>query len=279
MLTEEELHNLHTIYWSHEDNLYRREKGGSSEFGFRTNDIFDDNIYMFPERYIPSRVNEEGKHKIYTVIDGNVCICGCSLCNKLYVMRHIETGKELAVGSSCITKAKGHLTAKFKKYEDYDDDKQIVEISKIKKSYDEFENYLKDLGKRRCNKCYDLVYTQNRKPNKKNITKDDYVNTNAPAYCYKCDDKYEDNFKCKNCNDRLVLDINTEWEDFKYKFCSMCANGELKYYFNINYDEKDKYKQKYRIKWDSTVKKWYQITTIKKLNDNLRKIIHSISKI
>lgn len=275
MLTAEQLEKEYSIYWCVGDNLYRRENGGKSEFGLRTNDIFGDDIYKHPERYVPSRANTEGKHKIYTAIRGNVCICGCSLCSKLYVMRHIETGDELAVGSSCITKAKGHL---FEKYNYYFD-----EIEPIRKEYIKFDEYLKDLGKVKCTKCYDLVYSQNRKPHKKNITKDDYNNAHAnPPYCYKCDEKYENNPKCVNCKDRIVPDIN-RWcyyeithinkdytEDierlYSDKFCVDCSKKELKIGFNIKYDEKDKFKKWYNVKWDCNNKMWYKITTFEKIS-------------
>lgn len=272
MLTSEELFTKHSIYLSAQDNLYKRERGGASEFGLRTEDIFGDNIYMFPERYIPSRANKTGKenkHIIYNTIDGKVCVCGCALCNNLYVMRHVESGQELAVGSSCITKAKGHL---YKKYDSYNE-----EIEPIKKEYNNFDNYLKDLGKRRCSNCYDLVYAHNRKPNKKNITEKDYVNTSMPPYCYKCDEKYIKNPKCINCNDILVCDITCDYEQSINKVCSGCSNSNLKFYLNISYADKDKYK-KYKTKWDSSVKKWYVITSLKTLNDCLKKLVDSIVK-
>jgi hypothetical protein len=268
MLTIDELYDMHAIYWSAVDNLYRRDKGGKSEFGLRTNDIFNDDIYKFPEKYVPARVNTNdtaAKHNIYTAIEGNVCICGCSLCNKLYVMRHIETGKELAVGSSCITKAKGHL---FKKYDYYFD-----EIESIKEEYKKFDEYLKDLDKRRCSKCYDLVYAQNRKPHKKNITKDDYCNTENPPYCYKCDEKYKNRQKCMICDDRIVWGINQCATDkcginksYSHKFCEECSKKDLKFGFNIKYDEKDEYKKKYNVKWDTDNKMWYKITTFEKIS-------------
>jgi hypothetical protein len=257
MLTAEQLNDTHNIYWSAEDNLYRREQGGRSEFGLRTNDIFGDDIYEYPERYVPSRANTGGKHNIYTAIRGNVCICGCSLCSELYVMRHIETGNELAVGSSCIKKAKGHL---FEKYTDW-----YAPIEPIRKEYIKFDEYLKDLGKRRCTKCYDLVYACNRKPHKKNITKEDYSNPEKAPYCYKCDEKYENNIKCLNCKDRMIIDINRYCE----KFCDDCSTKELKFGLNIKYDEKDEYKKKYKVKWDSSNKMWYKITTREKINENL----------
>jgi hypothetical protein len=262
MLTAEQLEKEYSIYWCVGDNLYRREQGGRSEFGLRTNDIFGDDIYKHPERYVPSRTTTGGRHTgerhtLYTAIDGNVCICGCSLCSELYVMRHIETGKELAVGSSCIKKAKGHL---FEKYSDW-----YAPIESIRKEYIKFDEYLKDLGKRKCTKCYDLVYSCNRKPYKKNITKKDYCDTEKAPYCYKCDEKYENNIKCLNCDDRLISSIN----EYCHYFCEDCSKKELKFGFDILYGEKDKYKAIYKVKWDNNIRTWYKITTREKINENL----------
>lgn len=274
MLTADELYKDHSIYWSAEYSLYRREKGGESKFGLRTDDIFGDNIYNFPELYIPSRANMAGENIIYTVIDGTVCICGCNKCKNLYIMRHIESGKEFAVGSSCIKKAKGHLLDKYKE--------ENKEIDHIKNEYKKFDNYLKDLVKPRCAKCYDLMCVKNRKPHKKNITVEDYCDKHP--YCYKCDDRYENNSKCINCDDRIVLGINTEFQQarqLRWAVCSGCVDcldNRFKFYFNISYGDKDKYKQKYNTKWDATAKKWYLITTFRGLDDYLKNLILSVVK-
>jgi hypothetical protein len=262
MLTENQLNVKHNIYWFENEQMYRRIIGGVSEFGYRTNDIFGDNIYVNPERFIPSRGTNINGSYIYQKVEGKTCICGCDKCKNLFVMCHIESNKEIAVGSSCITKAKGHL---YKKYNDTDDN----EIKNIKKEYDQFDNYLKDKDKIRCFTCYTLVYAKSRKPNKKNITAKDYCDTENPPYCYKCDIKYINNTKCLNCNDRIVQDINKTTIMYNDKFCEECSNIELKFQLDIKYDEKDEYKKRYKIKWDNNIKKWYIITTLEKINHNL----------
>lgn len=272
MLSPDELIEKYGIYWMTNDNLYRRWNSGTSEFGLRTEDIFGDNIYKFPELYMPSRAAITAReHTTYTSITGTVCICGCSLCKNLYIMCHIESGKEFAVGSSCIKKAKGHL---FKKYDDW-----YPPVEPIKREYKKFDDYLKDLIKPKCVKCYDLLRTRNNKPHKKNITAEDYIDSHP--YCYKCDDRYENNSKCIICNDKIVVGINSKVEqakEIKWGFCSdcdCCSDSRFKFYFNISYSDKDKYKEKYNTKWDATAKKWYLITTFKGLDDDLKKIISS----
>jgi hypothetical protein len=259
MLTAKQLNDLHTIYWSVEENLYRRGEGGKSEFGYRTDDIFGVNIYENPEKYEPSGRIELKSRSIYEEVKGTICVCGCSKCSKLFKMRHIETEKELAVGSSCIKKARGHI---MDMYKDNDD----IEIIRVKKEYDKFNKYINDKIKLCCYSCLEFLYTGNKKDHKKNITDTDYNNahSNLP-YCYKCDKKYKNNPKCLNCKDRIVSTIN-EYSD---NFCLDCSKKELKFGLNIKYDEKDEYKKKYNVKWDCDNKMWYKITTFEKISPAL----------
>jgi hypothetical protein len=56
MLTENQLNVKHNIYWFEDEQMYRRIIGGVSEFGYRTNDIFGDNIYVNPVFHKPKLV-------------------------------------------------------------------------------------------------------------------------------------------------------------------------------------------------------------------------------
>jgi len=97
------LYKKYSVYYNFSFDAWMRDKKCNSNKDFELGDITEiitgDNILLKNNSFIDEK--EEG-------IKGNICVCGCDKCGKLYKLYHLQTKTAFMVGSSCITKA-GHI--------------------------------------------------------------------------------------------------------------------------------------------------------------------------
>lgn len=222
---------------------FRRWVGGVSELGNRTMNCIGFNMLFNPELFNPVFLNDKPVE-----IEGNICICGCSLCSNLYLTNHIESGHQFWVGSSCIEKNRKNLEKKLKELlEKLKNDSNSLTIKqrntmenlyerlyKSKIEYDKFHRWELDKLRPKCLDCYDYLYTKNRKDIIKNIN--DY----GDNYCFKCEEKRNaPNCVCCNkkifCND-VYNEDNTKKHLYKLDYCDDCGNNYKLHTFSSNID-------------------------------------------
>ena len=98
----EYLREKHNLYYDYDINAWMRSEGKwdkkNFELGAVTKLITGENVMTKGNSYV---------RFLAMKIDGNICVCGCPLCNFLYPMYHKKTNICFMVGSECIKKA-GH---------------------------------------------------------------------------------------------------------------------------------------------------------------------------
>ena len=96
------LKERYNVYYNHLNEAWVRNEGkwvrNDFDLGVVTELITGENILTIGKSYV--------KYKEYSVA-GEICICGCPFCTKLYRLYHIKTNECFLVGSKCIKKA-GH---------------------------------------------------------------------------------------------------------------------------------------------------------------------------
>lgn len=99
---QEKLYNDYNVYYNELKGAWVRSQGKWNrrdfELGIITKLITGDNILIKGESYVD--YNEDLER-------GQICICGCPMCEKLYRLYHRKTDICFLVGSVCIRKA-GH---------------------------------------------------------------------------------------------------------------------------------------------------------------------------
>ena len=98
----EYLREKHNLYYDDTQHAWMRSEGKwdkkNFELGAVTKLITGENVMTKGNSYV---------RFLAMKIDGNICVCGCPLCNFLYPMYHKKTNICFMVGSECIKKA-GH---------------------------------------------------------------------------------------------------------------------------------------------------------------------------
>jgi len=175
---KDKLKERYNVHYNHLHKAWVRNEGkwvrNDFDLGVVTELITGENILTTGESYV--------KYVEHSV-KGEICICGCPFCTKLYRLYHIKTDECFLVGSKCIEKA-GH------------------------------PNFINNL---KCGKT---------------------------------------NGFCRECKFPLIR--QGERKNSKKEFPNICidCNKPVKIYFQISFDDKDKFK-KYGTKWNPELKKWY----------------------
>ena len=244
------VYNITTKKIGNGKSQFRRWVGSTSELGNRTMNCIGYNMLFNPELFNPVFSSFRDGEPIS--IEGNICICGCSLCNKLFLTNHIESGHQFWVGSSCIEKSRKNMEKKLneliikmenKGLTDKEKSTMIKLYEKLNKSkieYDKFHRWELDKEKIRCADCKIVLYTKKGKDIVKNIENEDYTNPQKDKRCFKCDEKYKAN-NCLCCDNKLLLNCkynedNTKEHLYKLDYCYDCGTNYKLHTFTSNID-------------------------------------------
>ena len=282
MLSKQELLDIHDITTKviGKGRLqFERFVGSKSELGERTMDCIGVNMLFRPELFNPVFSIFDNKEPIRKGGDDNdetfVCVCGCSLCKKLFLTHHIKSGHQFWVGSSCIEKNRRNVEKRFNELVEKLRDggltiKQRIKLEELYKilynakiEYDKFHRYILDEGRYKCVgvNCNVDLYTTNGKNRVKNITNEDYRDGNPLCFC--CKEKRLFECKCINCDKKLIYDAkyNVNTTDrilYKKGYCGDCGNNEVLHKLvDRNYCDPEYLGDtiKYKIRWVDDA--WY----------------------